>query len=234
MTVHTHPQQCLENLTPEDAHGGRWEYLEQEERFTRKETEFPTGDCAVVALVHAMFRPPTGQSYRDTMHELSWSIRPWMFNIRKVNERKSGYLIRRVKQWLKPPEHNPIHMTPSHATAERLEFLGYQHIYPNDHWRWHCICDMECTYVLDVQLPLGDHTLTVHQRIAYTTAFFEPEHTVVGNVFRLSPGRTREFKAWGQYREAERSWFQEFIGNDYSRDLDWLSRRPKSGDFSGK
>lgn len=157
---HTEPIQCLENIIQEETDGGRREYLEQEERFAREEPELPTGDCAIVALVHAAFRPPTGQSYRDSKNELSWSIRPWMFNVKRKNEKYSSYLIRRAKQWFKPPENNPIHMTPSYATEQRLNILGYRHIYPNDHNRWHCICDMECTYVLDIQIPLGDHTMT--------------------------------------------------------------------------
>ena len=210
MNPHHNPRQCLGNLEQRKSDGGRREFLEQERKFHGDAPEFPTGDCAIVALVHASFRPPNGQSYRDSLDEISWSIRPWMYDVRTKNEKTSSYFIRRIRQWIKPPEQNPIQMTPSHATALRLGLLGYQHIYPNDNNRWICICDMESTHVLDVQIP-EDHTMTVHQKVVYTTAPFDPGQTEVGNVFRLSPKATKERKAWMEYHLAYDEWAENFV-----------------------
>ena len=205
-TGHTTPTQCLKNLDQRDTDGGRWEYLEQEEtRYRNSHPEMPTGDCAVVSLVHAKFLPPTGQSYRDSRFHLLSSTRPRMYKEKKLNEGKFAYFIRMITQRWRPPSRNPIHGTPSEAMAWRLWLSGYKHIYPNEHGRWHCVCDMECAYVLDIQMP-GDHTMAVHQRVALTTAFFDPESTVVGNVHRLDPERAKRLK---QIQEDDRKRKQE-------------------------
>ena len=47
----------------------------------------------------------------------------------------------------------------------------------------------------------GHHTMAVHQRVALTTALFDPVLTVVASVHRLDPERTMRLKA---LREDER------------------------------
>ena len=228
MIFHTNPQQCLENLAQLETDGGRWEYLEQEERLTRKEPEMPTGDCAVVALVHASFNQPTGQSYREAKSSLWMSTRPWMHKMRMMGESRRDFLYRRFKQWFRSPNADPIHGTSSHAMGSSLEILGYRHIYPNDDNNWYCICDKQCSYVLDVQIP-GNHTMTVHEGVAYTTAPFEPARTTVGNVHWLNPRKTRAFKAAREYKEAEVAWFRDWMDSGMTKSLDWNSR-PKLQD----
>ena len=213
--MHYEPHQCLEILEPRWIDGGREEYLEQQRSLLHYEPERPTGDCAVVALVHAKLQPPNGQSYGDSRNELQWSIKPWMFNLRTKNEKASTYLLRRIRQWRKSPKANPAHFTPAHAKANPLSILGYQHVYPNDDGRWDCICDMECTYVLDVQIP-DDHTMTIHQKIAYTTAPFDPKLTEVANVFRLDAKKTSGLKGWARYKEDESLWYKEWTESDGS------------------
>ena len=204
MSDHTNPRQCLANLTQQQTDGGRAEFLEQRWRSTGSEPDVPMGDCAVVAVVHAAFRPPTGHSYVAARSHLSMSIQPWMYKERKKGEKQLDFLYRRFKQCLRAPKGDPIHGTPSLATSFWIRtFLGYDHIYPNEEKRWYCICDMACTYVLDVQMP-GDHTMTVHQKVAYTTAAFDPDKTEVGNVHRLNPKRTKELKALRQCEDAKR------------------------------
>ena len=197
--------QCLANLDQRESDGGRWEYLEQEARFRRSEPEMPTGDCAVVSLVHAKFRPTNGQSYRDSQFDLSTSTKPRMYKEQRLNEGKFAYFLRMIAQWWRPPSRNPIHGTPSEAMDWRLWLSGYKLIYPNEIKRWSCICDMECAYVLDIQMP-EHHTMAVHQRVALTTALFDPVLTVVANVHRLDPERTMRLKA---LREDERRREQE-------------------------
>ena len=197
---HTTSRPCLANLDQRETDGGRWEYLEQEARFRRSEPEMPTGDCAVVSLVHAKFRPLTGQSYRDCQFELSTSTKPRMYKEKRLNEGRFAYFVRMITQWRRPPSRNPIHGTPSEAMLRRLRLSGYKLIYPNEERKWNCICNMECAYVLDILMPEA-HTMMVHQGVAHTTAFFEPESTIVGNVYRLDADRTREIK---QHREEER------------------------------
>ena len=230
MSTHTSPRQCLANLSQRRTDGGRVEFFGQRERFIGTEQEMPTGDCAVVALVHAAFWPVTGQSYGEARSHLSSAIRTWMYKERKMGEERLDSLYRRIKQWLRAPGRDPIHGTPSHATGDCIRnLLGYEHIYPNEENRWHCICDITCTYVLDIQAP-WDHTMTVHQRVAYTTAEFNPHETDVGNVHRLNAQRTRNYKAQGQYKEAERRWFQEWVESDGSQLPDWESR-PKLEEY---
>ena len=229
MRIHNEPRLCLRNLSQHESDGGRAEYLEQERRVIGSEPEMPTGDCAVVAVVHAVFRPPTGQSYREARNNLSMSIRPWMHKTRRMNEKWLDFWIRRLKQWVRPPKRNPIHGTPSHATGSWLALLGYELIYPNENNQWHCICDMACTYVLDLQTPV-DHAMTVHQRIAYTTAPIDPDESDIGNVFRLSPEKTRQFKAWAQYERDEELWFRGRIAPDGMSLPDW-EKRPRLEDY---
>ena len=230
MNVHIDPSQCLVNLTQQCSDGGRTEYLEQQRRLMRTEPEAPTGDCAVVALVHAAFRPPAGQSYGEAKDQLLMAIQPWMHKQRKRGEKLLDFMFRRFKQLLQQPRPNPIHGTPSHATGFCLEwFWGYEHIFPNDARRWFCICDVVCSYVLDVQMP-GDHTITVHQRVAYTTCRFDPHNTEVANVYRLNPKRTMEYKARGQYEDAVRLWDRQWLDGGDVQLPDWDSR-PKLEDF---
>lgn len=229
MRAHFQPRHCLSNLLQQESDGGRAEYLEQERRRTRAEPELPTGDCAVVAVVHASFQPETGQSYREARQNLLVPNRPWMYRRRLYGESRPAFLFRRLKQSVKPPNRDPLHGTPSFATASWLGLLGYQHIYPNEQEAWHCICDSACTYVLDIGIP-GGHTITVHQRIAYTTSPFYPEHTEVGNVYRLNPKRTRYFKGMAEYKKAEDLWWQQFTASGGLQLPDWQAR-PKLEDY---
>lgn len=72
--------------------------------------------------------------------------------------------------------------------------------------------------------------MTVHQRVAYTTAPFDPNETEVGNVHRLGARRTKELKARRQYEEDERLWFQQWAEGGGFQLLDWNSR-PKLEDY---
>ena len=232
MSVHASPRQCLASLTQQPVEGGRAEFLEQETRALGTKPEWPTADCAVVALVYAAFWPPTGHSYRNARLDLSTSIRPWMYKIKRKGEKRLAFLYRRFQQWLRPPRRDPLHGTPTHATSSRIRhILSYELIFPNEEDRWHCICDMMCTYVLDVQIP-EDHTMTVHQRVAYTTAPFDPNNTEVGNVHRLDAQRTKKLKARSAYQEAERLWIRQGVEGDRFQLPDWESR-PRREDYLG-
>lgn len=223
MRVHDAPRLCLRNLVQQASDGGRFEYLEQERRAFGFEPERPTGDCAVVALAHATFRPATGRSYREAKDNLAMSISPWMQERRTKGERFLEYRIRRVKQRVGPLKSDPIHGTPSDATGLTLELRGYRHIYPNEEGRWYCICDMECTYVLDIQMP-SDHTMTVHQGVAYTAALFDPDETEVVSVRGLDPDGTRNLKAYAQHKRDDEHWLQEQMANGAFHRIDWKTR----------
>ena len=229
MRVHNKPILCLRNLVQQASDGGRAEYLDQERRSIGPEPELPTGDCAVVAVVHATFQPLTGRSYREAKWHLSTSPRHRMYRRPMKGEGRIDYWVRRIKQRFRPPIPNPIHGTPSDATGNWLAILGYEHIYPNAVNLWHCICDMDCTYVLDVLMPIG-HTMAVHQRVAYTTASFNPDETEVVNVLRLGPERTRNLKAHAEYKKAEERWFQRWMEGGGRQLPDWKTR-PKLEDY---
>ena len=152
-------------------------------------------------VVHATFLPLRGQSYREVRSDLSMSILPWMKMRRTKGEGLLGYWARRTKQWVRRPRSEPMHGTPSDATGLSLELRDYKNIYPNEEGLWFCICDTECKYALDVQIPLGGHTMTVHQGVAFTTADFSPDETEVVNVRRLDAERTREFRSYARYKK---------------------------------
>ena len=222
MKTHTEPNQCLRELIQCESDGGRAEYLEQEREAMRIEPEKPTGDCAVIAVVHGSFLPPTGHSYRTVAREISGQIQDWMHKKRRMGETYLEFKMRLVKQWLSPLGRNPLHGTPSHAIAEYLiGFLGYEFIFPNQGGLWNCICDEECTYVLDLHVS-ADHTISVHQRVAYTTLFFKPDEVVVGNVYRLDAESTRKRKALRQYHEDLARWSSQTFRSE---------RGPKLGDY---
>ena len=107
MVTHNSPNLCLRNLCQRRSDGGRAEYLDQERRAIGSELELPTGDCAVVAVVHATFRPLTGPSYREAKRGLSGSIWPCMYQRRRKGEGQFEYRFRRVKQCVRPPKPNP-------------------------------------------------------------------------------------------------------------------------------
>ena len=228
MRNHTEPNQCLRELVQFESDGGRAEYLEQERETMRIEPEKPTGDCAVVAVVHGSFLPPTGHSYRTIARELSGGIQDWMHNERRMGETYLEYTARLVKQWLRPLGRNPLHGTPTHAIAQHLiGYKGYDLIFPNQEGLWHCICDEECTYVLDLRV-LADHTISVHQRVAYTTLLFKPDEVVVGNVYRLDAERTRKCKALRRYHDDLERWLTQTCRSGSGPKLgDYLKIEPR-------
>lgn len=227
MSAHTDSRQCLANLSQVLTDGGGKEYRQQQRTLLGVEPEEPTGDCAVAAVVHATFLPCTGASYKKALDGLSASILPWMHKERRKGEGRFAYWIRQ----LRGSNYNPIHGTITHATSFYLEAFSYEPIYPNRRNLWHCICDMVCVYVLDVQCP-NDHTMTVHRGVVYTTKSFELDETEVFNVRRLDAKRTKELKARRQYEEDDRQWRQRWLersARDY-RLIDWESC-PKLEDY---
>ena len=239
MSIHTNPRQCLANLTLRLSDGGREEFLERE--LFGIESEVPTGDCVIVALVYATHKPPTGKSYEYVKSRLSGLLMsmmykdPGLFKRRRKHEGRIEFLRRRFNEWRRASNHNPIHETPSEVTETYLRvFSGYKIICTDSkdrENRWYCICDNECTYVLDVVIPGGGHTMTVHQRVAYTTARFDPGETEVVNVYGLSPEGTKECKAQRAYAEAEERWLDEQMQGDLES-TNWDSG-PKLEDYLG-
>lgn len=92
-------------------------------------------------------------------------------------------------------------------------------------------------YCRDRQLPavprslaLGVPPMTVHQGVAYTTAFFNPEETEVGHVLMLGPEETRGLKSYARYRIDEELWLQGWLASGSSLFPDWKTR-PKLEDY---
>ena len=205
MERHTNQQQCLEVLTQTWTDGGAQEYVQQS-RGPWDVREAGEGYCAIAALVHAQLLPPTGQAYKNAKSDLEFQQRNLTFHQRMVDETTPHYLLRRLKQFFVKPTFNASDGTPSHAILRALDSYGYQVIYPNRTQAWHCICDPRCLYVLDVLLPDGGHTFTVHGGIAHMTAPFNPTNTQVLNVYRLPPTETREIIALRKYEEDYQEW----------------------------
>ena len=212
MEQHTNQQQCLEFPTQAWTDGGAREYVQQS-RGEWDIREPGKGYCAVAALVHASLQTPTGQAYQNAKMDLEFQRRRIPFRQRMVDESTPRYLLRRLKQFFVTPTFNPDDGTPSHAIYRVLEPKGYQVIYPNPSQEWHCICDPQCLYVLDVMLPDGGHTFTIHDGIAYTTAPFNPTDTRVLNVYRLPPGETQQLVAWRRYEEDHQEWHENMEEN---------------------
>ena len=210
MTVHTKPEQCLTGLKQEWTDGGRFAFLEQESRIGIQHVP-PAGDCAIAAYVHASFKDPSGQAYGDARSSLMMSTNRRMYQEKNLGETTAQYIWRRVQQWFHPPIIEPMEGTPSRAKIVALGMLGYKVIYPNDSGQWHCVCDQQCAYVLDVMMPEGGHTMTVTRGTAYTTADFDPRSTHVANVFRLSPEHTRTFRATAIYNKDYERWLEQML-----------------------
>ena len=212
MTRHTTQQQCLEVLFQSWTDGGAQQYVQQSlgEWDVRQ-----TGDgyCAIAALVHASLQPPTGQAYGNAKMSLQFQQRHHIFRQRMFEESTPRYFFRRVKQFFVTPTFDPNHGTPSPAILRALMPMGYQVIYPNQDQEWHCTCDPRCLYVLDVVLPDGGHTMTIHNGTAYTTAPFDPADTRVLNVYRLPPEKTQHLVTYRKYEEAYQEWHDNMEQN---------------------
>ena len=210
MTIHIEPKQCLAGLKQEWTDGGRFEFLGQE-AMRGMQHEHPTGDCAIAAYVHAAFQEPSGQAYRDARDSFLRSTDLKMYQEKNLGETAAQFAWRRIKQTFRPPAIEPMHGTPSRAKIVTLGMLGYEVIYPNDRGRWYCICDEQCAYVLDVMMHGGGHTMTVIQGTAYTTAEFDPQSTLVANVFWLPPEAANAFRAAAKQSADYELWLNQML-----------------------
>ena len=236
MTTHVTPLQCLQSLTQQVSDGGRSEFLEQELR-RGCQHNYPTGDCTIVAAVHAKFQKPTGQAYGDVRSDLDFiiRIRPKMFNRRQYGESTPRFVLRRIKQIFRPPNREPMHGTPNEAAFSYLWSRGYRLIYPNTEGQWLCICDPHCSYFVDIAMPAGGHSICVQQGTAYSTTPFYPEEAVVTNVMWLGSEETAEFRALRRYREDEEAWLDKMDKMIDSQDWEqhWANR-PNLDDYRNK
>ena len=205
-------QQCLEVLFQSWTDGGEQEYVQQS-RGEWDIREAGQGYCSIAALVHASLQPPTGQAYENAKMDLEFPQRRLTFHQRMVDESTPRYLLRRLKQLFVTPTFNPSDGTPTHAIYLALDRKGYQVIYPNQNQEWHCICDPLCLYVLDIMLPEGGHTMTVHNGTAFTTAPFDPTDTRVLNVYRLPPTETQQLVELRKYEAAYDEWHDNMEEN---------------------
>ena len=74
------------------------------------------------------------------------------------------------------------------------------------------------------------HTMTIHNKVAYTTARFNPMETQVINLYGLNAQETRLLKAHRKYEEENQAWLQRWLESDDPMLLDWEGR-PKLEDF---
>ena len=185
MTRHNKPTQCLTELTQEITDGGRSEYLEQEAKMGRT-LELPAADCAIVAVVYAMYRPPSWQAYQDVMYELMVRINRATYQRRQIGESKVRFVMRRIKQHFVTPNRDPMHGTPNVSIAMYLGSFGYELTYTMKKDEWNCICDASSAYLVDMAFPDGGgHAVCVRNGTMYTSCEFDPEGVEVLNVLRL-------------------------------------------------
>ena len=188
MTAHSNPVLCLANHIQKFSDGGREDFLQQEMLRTGDPVRSPSGDCGIVALVHAAFLPPTGESYRKARGKLEAAALTEFFNQKRPTESLPRYWLRRGVYLIRPPVTDPMHTTHSHAMERCLIGLGYKVIYPNPSGRWFCICDKQSTFVLDIHVGDG-HMMTVHDGVVFTSYSYNPADTRVINVYALPPTR---------------------------------------------
>lgn len=184
MTGHCKPSQCLNSLVQEISDGGRSEFLLEESQMESEQVP-PQGDCAIVALVHAMFERPSASAYRNARRRLETSVSPRVSGVRKYNETRMAYLWRRVRQCFRLARVEPMHETPWLALHLCLRTLGYKTVYPNVEQRWYCICDNDCSYAMALITHGTGHAIYVRQGIAYSTIEFVPEAVEVLEVWSL-------------------------------------------------
>lgn len=165
---HTSPEECLAWVRQEVVEGGRAEYIARSGIDVRGKE---LGDCAVVAIERAFFLPERGAAYDVVREGLTYG--------EQLKSSMEGTLY----------NGDVTFDGVSHASIHALMIgVGYEHIFPNQEGRWHCICDNRCSYVLTVRIP-EDHLMTVQGAVAYTASDFDPINTEVVNVYRLDPPR---------------------------------------------
>ena len=167
--------------------GGRRRYLEESPW-----TEHPTGDCAVVATVHALDREPTADSYRRAISELrdfNCRLAPW--TKMKRGETFREFVVRRLREclpWNRSRHKNPIHgtLTPTYAELLRTYFFG--HIYElGRHVPPLCICNSNGAYVLEGYLDEDAHVAAVWNGVIRGTCNISELPFRITNVWQMDP-----------------------------------------------
>ena len=74
MDAHLDLRQCRDNLYQQECDEEWEESFEIETERLGRRPERPNGNCAIVSLVHATFREPRGEAYREAKRELEMAI----------------------------------------------------------------------------------------------------------------------------------------------------------------
>ena len=146
--THRNPESCMATMRFKYSDGGRAQFIEELEP-----PELPTGDCAVVAMVHAVNAPPTAGAYLRAIQDLKDRrivLKRWKGRMR--GESTSALLKRKLVSWLFPRDvgMNPIHETLTPVYDWLLEHYGYIHVFELDSGpQSPCICNPKRAYVVE-------------------------------------------------------------------------------------
>ena len=167
--------------------GGRRRYLAE-----YPWEEHPTGDCAVVAMVHALGREPTADSYRRAISQLrdfNYRLAPW--TKMKRDETFREFVLRRLREclpWNRRRHKNPIHGTLTPTYAELLRTHFFRHIYElGRHMPPLCICDSDGSYVLEGYLDGDAHVTAVWNGVIRGTCNISELPFQVTNIWQMNP-----------------------------------------------
>ena len=145
---HKDPESCLTTMSFQYSDGGRTQYIEELEQ-----RELPTGDGAVVAMVHAINDSPTARSSTEAI----WALQARWFVLKRWKGRIRGestlvLLKRKLAGWLSPRAAytNPIHKTLTPVYDQLLEGYGYIRVFEGDSGpELLCICDPKRAYIVE-------------------------------------------------------------------------------------
>ena len=213
--IHTHPESCIRFMRFEYSDGGRRRYLEESPR-----VEQPTGDCAVVAMVHAFDREPTADSYRRAISDLwdfSNRLAPWTKI--KRGETVRAFVLRRIREclpWNRSRHKNPIHGTLTPAYAELLRTYFYGHIFElGRRVPPLCICSPDRAYVLEGYTDEDAHVTAVWNGVIQGTCNISELPFRITNIWQMDPLTKASIEESRRDQEEKlrrlEEWLQELI-----------------------
>lgn len=197
--------------------GGRRNYLEE-----FPGAEHPTGDCAVVAMIHALDRKATADSYRRAISELrdfNYRLAPWTKI--KRGEALRGFVLRRFREclpWNRSRHKKPIHGTLTPTYAELLRTYLFGHIYELGRWEpILCICNSSGAYVLEGYLDDDAHVTAVWNGVVRGTCNISDVPFRITNVWQMEPLTKANIESSRRDQEEELRRLEELMQKIHSQ-----------------
>ena len=213
--IHKTPESCLTTMSFQYSDGGRAQYIEELDP-----PELPTGDCAVVAMVHAINAPPTAGAYQTAVLDLTDRARHLRLGtVRKRGESTLALLLRKVVGWLSPRTAymNPIHETLTPVYDWLLEDYGYAPIFEVESGPESlCICHPKRAYVVEGFTDTGGaHVTTVWSHTVLGNYDASQRRFQITNIWMLPPATKSAIEEHQKAEEAFLLDMKEWLADPY-------------------